>query len=131
MKQTNLEWLLTLDVSERPNEFDRMQNKFSEGYRSCEEDTLLFIDWLASPHIEPITLTAEERHAAELAVVIGLPWIKHAKVSGYDNTLIAINSDGANSYGICDMPSVKILHKSTWITNDYIDLRELLKEGSI
>ena len=82
-----------------------------------------FADWLASEHIEPIVLTAEERKAAELAVSIGLPWI----FKGSNNVLASDSNSALGAYGLDDMPNVKIICKCSWITDKPIDLRELLK----
>ena len=90
-----------------------------------------FADWLVSEHIEPIVLTAEERKAAELAVAIGLPWIKRT------NSFVFVTN-------ICDQ---SLSHKSICVESapaleclcllkikqdaEPIDLRELLKSQKL
>lgn len=88
-----------------------------------------FADWLASEHIEPIVLTAEERKAAELAVAIGLPWISRC-----DNvTMLTNGAYGSDGIKACFAPGFRAFvdygcnKHPKWITAEPIDLRELLK----
>ena len=130
MKQTNLEWLNSLISSEkRVREFDLQYDEFrnapdGDNYNAVNKVLL----WLSYEHIEPIVLTPEERKAAELAVAIGLPWIRHWGDKKVSNVMIASDNEGLNAYGLCEMPNVRILGSASWITAEPIDLRTLLKE---
>lgn len=83
---------------------------------------LTFSDWLFAEHTEPMRLTDEERKAAELAVVMGLPWIANFGEDSY------IGETKKDSYvAVWRIPRLRILKTSKWITKTPIDLREVLK----
>jgi hypothetical protein len=120
MKQTNLEWLLDqtaacINIG--------VQKKYYKEF-NCDGESL--IRWLASPRIEPIVLTAAERKAAELAVAIGLPWIRKTQRIHYISELEQMSP----VYAICDIPGIKPLCEISRYDDgsnvNPIDLRELL-----
>lgn len=120
----NLEWILSLDEAKLTNEYVASFRKFKNATKASASGSMIdFLRWLASPHAEPIRLTPEERKAAELAVAIGLPWIKLlGNCAG-----ISQSGDLGTSYSVSGMPNIAILKDANWLTSEPQDLRELLK----
>ena len=126
MKQTNYEYLKQCSEDFRKKAYG---DKWRTTAGNAEESLAQFADWLASPRTEPIVLTAEERKAAELAVAIGLPWIRKTQLITYISELDKMSP----VFPICDIPNIKSLCGLLAPDGNCkpIDLRTLLKEGTI
>lgn len=116
---TNKEYLMSLDSA-----------KFFEEIVKLSEETSIFAkDWLAKEHPAPIVLTHAQYKAAELAIQIGLPFIH--KYFGNDAVYVStINGDQLLEYYSCDCAQVTgllPLATASWVTEDYQDLREILR----
>ena len=128
MKQTNLEWLLTLETDAIQIAADKFSEISCNG-NSADSNYCEYLRWLQKDHVEPIILTPEERKAAELAVAIGLPWIKRT-----DNFVFLM--EGVGDYGryksisADQIPVLEPLRFMLVIEKgaEPLDLRTLLKE---
>lgn len=127
IKQTNLEWLNSLISSEqRVREFDLQYAEYrnlpsGDNYNAVNK----ILIWLSMEHVEPITLTPEERKAAQLLIDCGNNFVKIIRLDS-----VYVCKEHCNGVGnwnrISAIPNASILCKSAWITSEPIDLRTLL-----
>lgn len=127
MKQTNLEWLNSLIISEqRVREFDLQYAEYrnlpsGDKYNAISK----ILVWLSLEHVEPIVLTAEERKAVKLLIDCGCTVISKSNSDDFPLN-VYVGETAAHAWNIKAIPNARILRESTWITPEYIDLRPLL-----
>jgi len=122
---TNLEWLLTLEPVACDQKYsDKYLRMLSKRETNVESATRDLLDWLASPHTEPIRLTPEERVAVRLLVDCG-----YMRIFKGDNGICTAYTKGSTDYTSVynSIPAVQLLFNATWLTKEPLDLRELLK----